>query len=484
LTTERELLEEQVKLSEALLARKLGRQVDNFYSDADDREAYAAHCEVFEAGAHFRERCVLGANRSGKSTLGSVEVSYHATGEYPSWWQGFRFERGVKVWACGESIAAARDIVQEKLLGDPSHFGQGTIPAESIIDVRRKQGIPDAIDIVRIRHVSGGISEIQFKSYASGREDFQGVRRDLVWMDEEPSAAIYSECLLRTASTSPKEKPGRMLITATPLKGLSEIVSSFLVDGRLSESNDRYACQISWAQTPHLSEQERKELIRGMSRHEVEARTLGHPSLGSGAIYEYSESSLVCEPLEHIPAFWQRFYALDVGWKKTAALFFARDPDSGQVFVVDEYGGSQLEPHEHAQSIKLRADTGNGSMWGAVDPASRGRSQVDGRRLMDEFQQHGLKLRPAKNEVEAGLYAVQCLIETKQLQIYSKCKGLLGELRLYQRDERGKPKKVNDHFADCLRYGVMTETVHMRVRPSNHRPKNKASGYSWTGGPQ
>ena len=97
-----------------------------------------------------------------------------------------------------------------------------------------------------------------------------------------------------------------------------------------------------------------------MSRHEVEARTLGHPSLGSGAIYEYSESSLVCEPLQHIPAFWQRFYALDVGWRKTAALFFARDPDTGQVWVTDEFGASQQEPHEIAVALKLRADSGNG----------------------------------------------------------------------------------------------------------------------------
>jgi len=161
--------------------------------------------------------------------------------------------------------------------------------------------------------------------------------------------------------------------------------------------------------------------------------------------------------------------------RKTAALFFARNPDTRVTYIVDEYGGSELEPHVHAAAIRLRADTGNGVMWGAIDPASRGRSQVDGRRLMDEFTQHGLKLRSAKNEVEAGLYAVQCLMSEKRLFVYPKCKGLLSELRLYQRDERGKPKKVNDHFADCLRYGVMTESVHLRPRPNNHRPKVKKS---------
>jgi phage terminase large subunit-like protein len=345
------------------------------------------------------------------------------------------------------------------------------IPAASIIDVRRKQGIPDAIDVVRVRHISGGVSTVQFKSYASGRTDFQGRRLDFIWMDEEPDASIYSECLLRTAVTSKAEKPGRLLITATPLLGLSEIVTNFLVDGRLVENDDKFAIQIGWDRTPHLSEKEQAELKRGMSKHEREARTMGHPSLGSGAIYEYSESSLVCEPLTHIPAYWQRFYALDVGWRKTAALFFCRNPDTGQVWVTDEYGGSALEPHEHAVAIKLRADTGNGVMWGAVDPASRGRSQVDGKRLMDEYQNLGLKLRPAKNEVEAGLFAVQALIETKQLQVYSKCRGLLSELRLYQRDDRGKPKKVNDHFCDCLRYGVMTESVHLRPRPPDFKPR-------------
>ena len=90
---------------------------------------------------------------------------------------------------------------------------------------------------------------------------------------------------------------------------------------------------------------------------------------------------------------------------------------------------------------------------------------------MDEYQQLGLKLMPAKNEVEAGVFAVQGLMETKQLQIYSKCKGLLSERRLYQRDDRGRPKKINDHFCDCLRYGIMTERVHTRPRPPNYKVK-------------
>ena len=69
MASQRQLIEEQLQLNEMLLARKLGRQIDNYYADEADRKSYSAHLEVFAAGRSFRERCCLGANRSGKSTL-------------------------------------------------------------------------------------------------------------------------------------------------------------------------------------------------------------------------------------------------------------------------------------------------------------------------------------------------------------------------------------------------------------------------------
>ena len=39
----------------------------------------------------------------------------------------------------------------------------------------------------------GGYSLIGLKTYASGREKFQGETLDFVWFDEEPPADIYTE---------------------------------------------------------------------------------------------------------------------------------------------------------------------------------------------------------------------------------------------------------------------------------------------------
>jgi len=220
-----------------------------------------------------------------------------------------------------------------------------------------------------------------------------------------------------------------------------------------------------------MDEREKTELLKSIPKHQQESRVRGYPSLGSGAIYQFREEDLVIKPLTHVPQYFQRFFAVDPGWNFTASVFFARNPDTTEIFITDEFGGSQMPPQEMAQHIKRRADTGNGIMWGCIDPAARGRSQIDGKRLLTEYENLGLKLQPAKNQVEAGLFSVQCLMSEQRLKIYEGCVGLLSELRMYQRLEDGRVKKINDHFCDAMRYGIMTTSVHLRPRPDGFKPK-------------
>ena len=51
------------------------------------RHKYAKHLEFFEAGAKYRERCFMAANRVGKTLgAGGFETAAHLTGEYPFKW--------------------------------------------------------------------------------------------------------------------------------------------------------------------------------------------------------------------------------------------------------------------------------------------------------------------------------------------------------------------------------------------------------------
>lgn len=230
-------------LLEELERRRSRRLLFDLYPDEGPlrRELYPKHMEFFWAGHAFRERCAMAANRVGKSFgMGGYEVTLHLTGEYPAWWNGRRFERPVQAWAAGKTNETTRDIVQQILCGDlvragpvRSFTGTGLIPGDSLGSVTWKQGVPDLADTIQVRHKSGGWSKLGLKSYQQGRGSFEGTAKDVIWLDEEPPMDIYGECVMRTATTN-----GIVLMTFTPLEGMSDVVLSFLPGGKIPGVDD------------------------------------------------------------------------------------------------------------------------------------------------------------------------------------------------------------------------------------------------------
>ena len=202
------------------------------------RELYPKHLEFMRAGRDHRERLFMGGNRTGKTELGAYETALHLTGDYPPWWEGRRFDGPIKAWACGTTNAKTAEIVQAKLLGDLEPdpltprkavgLGTGMIPAERIVHHQAREGLKNVIRIVWVRHQTGRNSVLEFKSYEMGRRAFEGTAQHLVWADEEPDEHIYTECLTRTLTTE-----GLVMVTFTPLSGLSSVVLSFMPDGQI-----------------------------------------------------------------------------------------------------------------------------------------------------------------------------------------------------------------------------------------------------------
>lgn len=225
--SERRELLDLLEKRERLLARN---KIDSYYPDAGPlrRELYKDALEFFKAGATHRERCVLAANRIGKTEgMGGYESVLHLTGRYPKWWEGRRFNEPISAWAAGDTGKTTRDVIQLKFMGPPASYGTGLIPGDLIIRKTPKAGLPDAIETIYVKHISGGASEVTLKSYDQGREAFQGTAKHLMWYDEEPPLDVYTEGLLRTMETG-GFKGGMVIATFTPLRGLSEVVKYFL----------------------------------------------------------------------------------------------------------------------------------------------------------------------------------------------------------------------------------------------------------------
>ena len=116
----------------------------------------------------------MAGNQLGKTLAGGFEAAMHATGRYPEWWQGKRFDGPTIGWACGVTGEVVRDTVQRVLVGRPGQTGTGAIPKDAIAELVSARGIPDLLDGIKVNHVSGGQSVIGLKSYLSGREKIPG----------------------------------------------------------------------------------------------------------------------------------------------------------------------------------------------------------------------------------------------------------------------------------------------------------------------
>lgn len=172
----------------------------------------------------------MAANRCGKTIAGAYEVAAHLTGQYPEWWTGRRFSGPVRFWAAGKTNETTRDIVQASLCGNVASVdkrkafdGTGMIPGRALGQVSWKQGVPDLADVIKVKHISGRWSKLGLKSYQQGRGSFEGTAQHGVWLDEECPEDVYNECLIRTATTK-----GVVLLTFTPLDGMTETVQAFL----------------------------------------------------------------------------------------------------------------------------------------------------------------------------------------------------------------------------------------------------------------
>ena len=168
----------------------------------------------------------MAGNRVGKTVAGGGEMTYHLTGLYPDWWEGRRFDRAITALAAGDTSQTTRDIIQSKLLGGlygTPEFGTGLVPLHLLGKPTPARGVANLYEEIMVKHTSGFWSRLMLRSYDQGRRIFQGTEQDVVWLDEEVPKDVYDEALVRTMTTR-----GIVMMTFTPLSGLTELVVSFL----------------------------------------------------------------------------------------------------------------------------------------------------------------------------------------------------------------------------------------------------------------
>lgn len=421
---------------------------------------YAKQMEFHAAGATHRERLLIAANQVGKTISGGAEAAMHLTGRYPDNWTGKRFDRPIRMWAAGLTGEATRDNVQSKLIGPPEreeHWGTGYIPKAYLKGPNgkpwsRAMGTANLLDSCSVLHASGTYSTVWFKTYAQGREKWQGPTLDVVWFDEEPPSDIYSEGLTRTNAVP----DAITYLTFTPLLGMSDVVRLFLMPEKPNPA--RHVTTMTLEDAEHFTPEQRKAIYDSYQPYEREARTRGIPTMGSGRIFPIAEE-LVKEDAIPLPKHWAKIAGLDFGWDHpTAVAWIAWDRDADCMHVYDCYRVSEQTPLIHAAAIKARST----KIPVAWPHDGLQHDKGSGEQLAKQYRDQGVPLLPERaqfaddrgNGVEAGVLEMLERMQTGRLKIAAHLNDVWDEFRLYHRDE-GKIVKEHDDLLCAIRYAMM-----------------------------
>jgi phage terminase large subunit-like protein len=428
------------------------------YWAIDHVNVYPKQRELFELGATKRERLFKCANQSGKSFASAIEVSYHLTGRYPAWWQGHRFAKPIAAWVCSETAILLRDVMQRLLFGepgDPEALGTGSVPLDLIADKPSlARGITDAFDTVRVRHVSGGVSTVRFRSYQAGRESFMGATLDLIVFDEEPPADVYSEGITRITATN-----GRALLAYTPMGGPGEVTRRFTQD----DSPDRAIVKMSLydvADVPgsHMTREMVEAIKRNCPPHEVRTRVYGEDMLGEGSIFPIEEETITEPPIVNVPPHWMKIWGIDFGINHPfAAVLLLYDSEADVVHVHHCIRIKGQTPLQHAVPMKaIGAD-----VVVAYPADGDNREQGTGDPLANLYRAQNLRMMPSHAtwpdgtvSTERGILEIWQRMTTGRFFVANTQLMWFEEFRGYHR-KNNQIVKLYDDLMSATRVGIM-----------------------------
>ena len=428
-----------------------------------------------------RERLFMAGNQLGKTLAGGAEVAFHLTGLYPKageylypqfwpgteiecpyWgkdifpkgWQGRRFNTATKWWVAGLTGESTRDNPQKILLGEIGQWGEGMIPKACLGKPSMARGTADLVDHVKVEHVSGKWSHLFFKTYGKGRERWQGETIHGLWFDEEPPEDVYSEGITRTNT-----KLGPIIITFTPLKGMSDVVSRFLIPQENDPGKeDRGVVNMTIDDAYHYTPEQKVQIVAQYPEHEREARSKGVPILGSGRVFTVPES-MIQEDIE-TPHHWLRIIGFDFGWgdHPTAAVLCAIDQHTDSFHVIGAYREKQGIPAIHSAAIKS---------WGFVPVAwphdGLQHDKSSGKQIAQLYREQGLNMLYEHSQypdergfgVEAGLTEMLQFMQTGRFKVARHLTDWFEEYRMYHRKE-GRVVPVRDDLISATRYAFMS----------------------------
>ena len=279
------------------------------------------------------------------------------------------------------------------------------------------------------------LGEIDFIS-ATKPDRMQGIHSYGIVGDE---AGQYPEEWWNTAIQRARFNGGQILLVTTPYS------RNWLYRISSGDSLEFHIERPKSSDNPFYDKSEIEIARQKLPQWRFEMMYEGLFSRPTGMVYNNVQ---YCRPFD-IPTTWIRIAGLDYGYNNPTAMIWLASPDGTTWYAYRELKQSRLTNTAIVDMFLDMTDTKE--LF--VDPSAAG--------LIAEFEQRGVAVQKANNDVLAGITAVQEGFNSGNLYIFDTLEATRAEFEAYVWDRKNdtvvdKVIKENDHLMDALRYGYYT----------------------------
>lgn len=213
------------------------------------------------------------------------------------------------------------------------------------------------------------------------------------------------------------------------------------------------------------------QTLDGLRGYQYQRLRLGLWVAAEGMYFEEWDPQVHCCTPFDIPPEWPRWLSVDYGFAEPfCCLWYARDPQTRRIFVYREIYTAGVRDEQQADLISERSGDER-ILLRMLDP-SMFNARTESRRpsIAQVYWQHGLRQLYAgtNNRVQGWAVVRRALAhdaEPPRLQVFTTCINLIREIPTLVRDpldpedvaDMVHGKKIDDHAADALRYGLVAE---------------------------
>lgn len=287
----------------------------------------------------------------------------------------------------------------------------------------------------------------------------EGMTVHWAWLDE---AGNMKRAILPVVKARVSTTGGQVLFTSTPYN-MGWFYSEIYQPWKNKTDSDIEVFTWKSIENPFFPEEYYQKERQRLTPEEFARRYEGEFRRLEGLIWDFPPTQIIgdstfLDRVTKYPDF--VFGGVDWGFHNPTGLLAIYEKDA-TYYVLEEWKQPQKTTAEIIQEAQSMTRLHGVKRW-FPDPAEPDR--------IEEMKRGGLNVGMTNKDIAAGLSFVASCIREKRLFIHERCVELLDEIEQYQWEEtpegkqdKERPKKVNDHLCDALRYALM-----------GHRPRDPA----------